>query len=420
MLGVAMAKPLPLPTEATALGMLAELLRRRAPVSQRASGAPSGAGQADPVGVVGARPIQGGEPDGGSRTDVLDVYAEHESFRVQGRAAAQQAASRARAVAHLNAERAQVLLQRGKLQQRMALLRREQAQAATPELARQLRRQRAELAVEAEGYDVQLARHDAGLEVARTQLRQAHADAEAAERGGRDSHARLLSLQRAAAPLGASFAALEVAFGVAACRAFLAKDARAGAIGWGAEAAAASDATRALHVQMRRGRFAKDDVDAAMGGRATATGEALCALVVVGELDAARQLFAEACPTGEFFHQIYPVFRAYSFGLYLSGDHTALAEAVRLHRWTQGSRGALAESFWQLLHGDAAALGSALVQLVVQDWRTWSLAPTPAMGLVCTTACALARLARVRGLALPAPPGSTTPAALWAAGAQAP
>lgn len=395
-----MAKLPPLPNEATALGMLAELLRR------------------PPAG--GRRPPRDPGPHGSfaapDDADILRTYAEHEAFRSGGRAAGQAVNTHGRAVAQHNAERGQVFLQRGRLQQRMDALRREQAQAATPELARLLRRQRAELAVEAEGLDVQLARHDAALEVQRAALGRAQAEVVAAERGGRDSGGRLLALQRAAPPLGAAFTALEARFAVAACRMFLAKDRQQGARTWRHDVTLAAQEVQALHVAMVEGRYAKDDVDALMGGRAAATGEALSALVVAGELDAARALFAASCPADQFFHQMVPVFRAYGVGLYLTGEHTALAEAVRLHRWSAGVRGALAEAWWQLLHGDGPALSAALAQLVVQDWRAWSRSATPAMGLVCTTACALARLGQARGLALPASPGVSAPAPLWPAG----
>ena len=55
-----------------------------------------------------------------------------------------------------------------------------------------------------------------------------------------------------------------------------------------------------------------------VGGRATATAEALYAAVAIGELDLARELFAVATDPNLYFHEIFNVFRVWALGLWLA------------------------------------------------------------------------------------------------------
>ena len=359
-------------------------------------------------------------PEAPEAAHIVAAAGAHEALRAQVRAAERTATAAARALAQGNQQRAELLLRRGKLQARMDELRRAQAQASSDELARRLRRARAELGVDAQAMDAQLQSLQGNVDAARAALAAAQADGAQGELEARNAAARLQALQRAAEPLAAGFAACGRGLMQAHCRLFVAGHSAGGPAGadvaaWREAVLAQGRALRVLHAGMVEGRYAKDDVDGYAGGRSFVTGEAICASIAAGALDEAAATFAACCPEDQFFHQIFPVYRAYSFGALAAGKHAQVLAAARLHRFAEGLRGSLAEASWCLLRRDQAGFARALLAVCRDDWRTWSHTGQPAMGLVSTTTCALARLGRAHNLALPASLGPTAPPALWAA-----
>lgn len=157
-----------------------------------------------------------------------------------------------------------------------------------------------------------------------------------------------------------------------------------------------------LHRELREGRYRIDRNSEFIGGRATATGEAMYAAVAIGRQDKAGELFGLACEPDLFFHQIFDVFRCWTLGLYLEGRFDELKALLKTHQFSEGVREAYVESFSALLAGDSIGLSHGLKELVSREWDQWlGAGPRRGMGVVNFAATALVVLASKAGMTVP-------------------
>lgn len=189
----------------------------------------------------------------------------------------------------------------------------------------------------------------------------------------------------------------EVEAGLAHCTYFMARDAAA----WHRSLGAAIARVERLHSELRAGKYRLDRNSDIVGGRAQATGEALCAAVVAGDRVRARALFHLATDPSLFFHQIFNVFRVWTFGLYLDGRVAELRELLRAHQYEPGLRGAYVEGFDSLIAGDVISLERAVRNVARLEWEGWQdPRRVRGAGVVSLGSLALVRLASDRQLSL--------------------
>lgn len=376
------------PSRAQALGMLAAL-------SQRTRRHTSGAADT-------AAPIS---------PQILAAAAHLRQQLAASKALALRRSACARELGQQNSLRAELFPRHAKLTGQAEGLRR--AQMATPivEQVRVLRRQRAELGVQIEDLAARLAQYERQAALLRSQLLAFDQELAQLERVAFAAREALRTLQGQAPPLSSYVTTLQQDLEEASVRLFLQRDA-SGAAAFAASRRASAKELLALHEQMRAGRFRAEDVEVIGGGRAPVTGEVLWSLAAIGDFEGLRQLHASLAPQS-YLHQIFHVYRAFLPGLYLSGHEPALAEVLRLHRYSQGLRGALAEAMWHLLDEQEHAFVRALRQVVLHDFRTRQTPSVTALGLISVTAMGLARMAQARGLQVPDDLGGAVPPSVW-------
>ncbi|MEK7706205.1 MAG: Imm49 family immunity protein [Myxococcota bacterium] len=178
---------------------------------------------------------------------------------------------------------------------------------------------------------------------------------------------------------------------------FVERDARA----WRTTVGQAIDRIAELHAELRAGKYRLDRNSDIVGGRAQATGEAMCAAVVLGDRHRATTLFQLATDPSLYFHQIFNVFRVWAFGLYLEGRTQELRELLRAHQYEPGLRGAYVEAFVALLGADVVGLGRALRNVARLEWDSWQDPQrVRGAGVVSLGGLALATLASERRMTL--------------------
>lgn len=387
--------PLPLvePSSAYALGLLADISREQAQLR-----AHDLHGDAAPAQALGA------------------AVALHGQTREQLAVWRSRANQVARTLGEHNAAQAERMPRQAKLQQRAEGLARAQAAAADPGVARGLRRSRAEVMVQLEDLERDLQVHKLAAAAAREELGQIYQALHGARRAQGDA-ARALALRHKERPrvqvhLRNLSLMLMAAHGQLRCS----PDA-AGLGLWQAQVDAVAQKMLALQAQMNAGAYQAGDVEKVVGGRSPLTGEVLWGLIALGELPRARNAFGELCAEHGFMHHIFWVYRAFAAGYALADDFAPLAEVLRLHRHSQGLRGALADCLWAIIHGDEAGYARAMPHVVHLDAVTWQRSDTPALGLVSLVSCGLLRLGHRRGFAaaqaLSGSLGPTVPPGPW-------
>lgn len=379
------------PSPAYALGQLSDLLKERREVASVLA------------------------HDGDDPAPLRRLIAERAQLRELAQATKQAASASARTLAENNQAQAEMMPRLNKLLARAESLRLAQMAQSDAESARALRRSRAQMAVQIEDLQREVDAAQAAAQVAREQLASQQRAALDTKERQTASQQQLSALQRQR--VGAVTRCRAIALDVMVAHATWRVDApKTGAEAFAAWAQAMRHAAQAycvLHARMAEGHFAQDEVDALLGGRAPLTGEVLWGLLALGDKQAARSAFVQLCEGHDFLHQIFHVYRAYCAGLWLLPDHPALAEALRLHRLSQGLRGALSDCLWALMHRDSAGFARVLPQVVQLDAATWQRSDTPALGLVSLLGCGLVRLGRAAGLRVPTDLGPTVPEGPW-------
>lgn len=298
------------------------------------------------------------------------------------------------------------------LTRRADLLTQEMAQAGRNDPAYlKLRRERAKQRVQIERREKNLSEVEQTLGSLRTEHRQADT-ATIAERERTEALGVELEGLQAQLPDPARVVhVFELQLAQAHCRFVLDGDIDV----WRQEVEAALEVIEALHRDLRAGKYPLDRNSDLIGGRATATVEALYGAVAIGQPERALELFRVACDPSLFFHSIFNVFRVWCLGLYLAGQVSELRELLRYHQYSHGPRGVYVRLFTALLEGDAEGLqkawGAAL-KFGSAFWR--QVSRVQGLGVVNTTVLATARLARSRGLGLPAPSVTSPRSALEA------
>ncbi|HET6345411.1 MAG TPA: hypothetical protein VFH51_10785 [Myxococcota bacterium] len=351
---------------------------------------------------VGVRRLEAVLAEGEARAAAVEAELSAALDRLQALTAKLEATKRrgeaaGKVLAEGNARAAKLHQEVATLQRKSDDLRAAMQAAVEADAQRQIRRQRATLGVQIEDRQTLLGKLTVELEGARATL-------QAAQRAGvKEGDAVRLQAQeldrlQAKLPSPQTYLRLfEARAGRSHCRWFVDRAPAA----WRQEYAVAIGGVESLHGALRAGRYRLDSNSEVVGGRAVATGEALYGLVALGDLVRAQKLFAVATAPTLFFHHIFHVFRVWCVGLYVTGQHRDLAEMLRLHRWSEGLRGAYAEAFLGLLAGDRRLFQRAVKHLVHEEWALWRATAMPSLGVVCVPGLALVRLGVARGLSLP-------------------
>ena len=379
------------PSPAYVLGTLADL-KREAQATQTA--------------------LAGAQHNEAPLTQALEALAQQ---RQLGFALRSEANSTARKLGEQNQLRAEWLPKLAKLTARSESLRLAQAAEPNPEAARALRRSRAVVNVQMEDLQRDSAKAEAEAEALRQQLHQVEAQLRANRAALEAAHQAVATLQTDRPGLlpRARLCALKLAIAHGQLRLCGPTPSGEALETWSAEVRAVCAQWLSISQQMGSGRFRDEEVQALMGGRSFLSAEVIAAFIALGEPAGATEAFGHMCGGHGFLHQIFHVYRAHALGLVLAQDRGPLIEVLRLHRYEQGLRGTLAACLWHLLGGDEAAFNRQLPRVVQQEAQLWEASELPGVGLISLMGCALTRLGRTAGFAVPANLGPTVPLGPW-------
>ena len=259
-----------------------------------------------------------------------------------------------------------------------------------------LRRDRAKLQVQVEDRERELLALKTRIDTAREALQQADQGL-VAERERMQAITRELDRLEQELPRPDLHMRLFTATAARAhCRFFLERQAPA----WRRELRGAIETVVELHRALRAGKYRLDRHSDLVGGRATASAEALYAAVAIGEDGLARELFSLITDPSLYFVEIFSVFRVWCLGLYLHNQRNQLARLLQVHQWAPGLRGAYVEAFQGLLQKDARQLTTGLKNLARHEWEVWQdPRELRGAGVVNVGGLALARLARAQRVA---------------------
>jgi hypothetical protein len=346
----------------------------------------------------------------------IGVQEELTTCNAAVRAEQASASQAARALATANGRLASLHQEVALLVQRLDDLRNKMQGMGDTDAFRQLRRSRAAVGVQLEDRRADLSQVTATAQAARAALETAQKALLQHNDRVRHVRARLHALQAVQPPAALYLDLFANVAGRAHAQLVLDTAAGGGAAAlaarWRDELTVAVGYIEALYAGLAAGRYAVEAATSWAGGRAAAVSEALYALVALGDLGQAMDLFAQTTAEDVFFHHIFQTFRGGCVGLFLAGRHSELAEALRLHQYAPGVRGAYVEAFSALLQGDAVQFDASLRQLVVTEWRVWAKSPTPALGLVNLSVLGLLQLGQLRGFGVSASFGPTVPRAV--------
>jgi len=265
---------------------------------------------------------------------------------------------------------------------------------------RRLRRDRARNMVQVSDRETELARVHAEVEANRKSAVEAEARAVAERDRARAITGELDRLQGELPQPELFIRLFETRLGLAHTRFFLDRSPKP----WQQALREAIGSLAELHRELRAGKYRLDRNSDVVGGRATATGEAVYGAVALGDDALAVQLFQLATDPGLFFHDIFNVFRVWCAGLYLTGQLSELRELLRIHQYAEGLRAGYVQCFFGLLNGEAKRIEDGLKIIVRDEWNGWQKASrTRGAGVINLTAAAVIRWARDRGLRVQAP-----------------
>ncbi|MBN1962300.1 MAG: hypothetical protein JW841_15300 [Deltaproteobacteria bacterium] len=159
-----------------------------------------------------------------------------------------------------------------------------------------------------------------------------------------------------------------------------------------------------LHQELRAGKYRIDKNSELIGGRATASAEALYAAVALGNKELAFELFNSIVDPTLLFDQVFNVFRVWAVGLLIAGRLPELDNLLLQHDYSTGLRGGYVTTFRGLLAGDAWRVSNGLKTIVKYEWEIWQDPKlTRGVGVVNLGATALAKLAYEANLQITLP-----------------
>jgi hypothetical protein len=271
-----------------------------------------------------------------------------------------------------------------------------------------LRRERARLLVQIEDREKEVTALKAAIDKARAVLAEAEMGAQEERDRGRALSSDLDRLQSELPSPHLYLRLFEALAARAHCRLYLDQSRSA----WAEALGAAIVYVRELHQELRAGKYRLDKNSDVLGGRTTASAEAVFGAVVLGDIALARDLFGHIADPGLLLDHIFNVFRIWCLGLYLEGDARALARLAGRHRWAQGLRGGYAEAFLGLVERQPARVSASLKTIAREEWRLWQdPGRVRGVGVVSLGATAIARLAGEAGLRVTLP-GPSVPGLL--------
>ncbi|MED5463860.1 MAG: hypothetical protein VX699_04330, partial [Myxococcota bacterium] len=144
----------------------------------------------------------------------------------------------------------------------------------------------------------------------------------------------------------------EARVGLAHCNLYLGEDVDA----WRGEILRAINGLVDLHRDLSAGKYRVDRNSEYLGGRSSATGDAMYAAVALGEWELARDLFELVCEPDLYFHHIFEVFRCWCLGLFLSDRKGELKELLDEHQFSEGLRDGYSRCFRGLVESDEAGV----------------------------------------------------------------
>ena len=197
----------------------------------------------------------------------------------------------------------------------------------------------------------------------------------------------------------------ELSVSSAHCEFFLERDAET----WSESVGKAIGWMVTLHEALAAGRYQLDRNSHFVGGRSTASAEALYGAICIGRLDLARELFEGVTHPSLFFHEIFNVFRVWCAGLWLKGDVQGLTRLLARYEFAEGLRGGYVQGFSGLLENDPDKVSQGLKDICRHELELWQdPSLNRGLGVVNLGAVGLARLALDAGLRV-AIPGNTVP-----------
>ncbi len=291
------------------------------------------------------------------------------------------------------------------LKRRVADLKEQMELCDDDEARARLRRERARGLVQIEDREAELQKASAEAETARAELAAVEARGTSHKEGARALLRELDALQSQLPRPHLYLRLFEAHAAHAHCQLWLEhdKDAFTRAL------YAAISYVEDLHRALRAGKYRLDQNADLVGGRATASVEAVYAALVLDDRALAARLFSVIADPSLLFDQIFNVFRLWCVGLYVGGHLPELEALLRKHQYAHGLRAGYVEGFAGLLARDARRINAALKLIVRDEWPTWQdLRVIPGAGVVNLAATSLTRLARAEGLAVTSP-GPTVP-----------
>lgn len=183
--------------------------------------------------------------------------------------------------------------------------------------------------------------------------------------------------------------------GVAHCNLYLDEDVAAwrGKIGQGIEVLAE------LHRDLNAGKYRVDRNSEFLGGRTSATGDAMYAAAALGHWELAEELFELVCEPDLYFHHIFEIFRCWCLGLFVSGRKAELSDLLAEHQFSDGLRDGYSRCFKALVERDQEGIESALRDLARHEWHLRaSSGSRRSGGVVSLGGVGLSRLALREGL----------------------
>ena len=161
-----------------------------------------------------------------------------------------------------------------------------------------------------------------------------------------------------------------------------------------------AESVKQLHREMREGRYRLDRFGDLLAGRHEASVQALYGAAAIGDLKLATEIFSLAADPGMYFHQIFNVFRTWLIGAYLLGDKRVLNQLLRLHRFDKGLWRGYCKAFTGLVEQRGKDVSAGISILLSLEQRPADLVAMPGLGLIHLPALGIARLARLRNLAV--------------------
>ncbi len=151
-----------------------------------------------------------------------------------------------------------------------------------------------------------------------------------------------------------------------------------------------------LSCDIRSGKYRLDRYSDLIGGRSTASVEALYSAVLLGHSAKALEFFKITSDPALYFHNIFNIMRFWLMGFYLDQKWAPMRELLRYYRHSDGMRSAYVEAWLAILDGNQVLFDRAIRFIVRYEFQSATAKEGPE--LISLPALTLAKLALRHGL----------------------